>query len=124
MRIVLFVLAMAVAGGVSAQQPRRDTRHFHIWSGSTLSCRDPNALLALTEKNARQAWGDINYMRIANDGNCAEVGNSLPFMICYTTPNVSFMAQIRDGVAGRCYFMPTVALSDDEGRPIPIGISN
>ena len=51
-----------------AKPPRHDVREFHITSTRALFCRDPNAVLALSEPNARERLGDINYVRIATDG--------------------------------------------------------
>lgn len=48
-----------------AKPPRHDVREFHITSTRALFCRDPNAVLALSEPNARERLGDINYVRIA-----------------------------------------------------------
>jgi hypothetical protein len=114
---------------LAAELPiKHSATRYRIRGDRATACRNVKALLALSEPDARERLGDLNWTRIPTLGECHEIGKSRPLMICYTTERVSFMAQIFETpageTAGRCYFMLTQRLADDEGNAPAPGISN
>ena len=94
---------------------------YHLVVEQALFCRSADALIALSEPNARERWGEINYMQIALRGDCAYIGNSRRLTACAIGPRVSYMAQrfeFPNGMSsgGRCYFILNDAVADDSGN--------
>jgi hypothetical protein len=97
---------------------------YHIVGGRTLACHDAHAVVALSPADARQRFGDVNYFRLLQQGNCFEVDNSWPLIVCFAGPIVSFMQQAQGNGTTACLFFMTAELADERGRPPAPGARN
>jgi len=123
MRWIVLTALMVIGADVALAQ---QSKLYHFRAGHGLACLSTDAVVTLSEPDAKERLGEINYMQFAVQGGCIEADNSRPIAICQAGPVVSFVQQVIPGsgpggpYAVRCRFVLTAALMDDLGNsPVP-----